>query len=388
MLGLLGATPVAAGAVLAMPGIAQAESTLHGRIPKALRPGGEYDQFIAYLAGQDQFSGIVLLSYRGRPVLERAYGMANKDASIPNQMDTLFGLGSINKCFTAVAVMQLAQEGKISFHEKLGAYLDGFPAEIADAVTVHQLLTHTAGVGRPAKTMEPPTQEELSWDSIEEVWEGNLTIIRGLPLRFVPGTRYQYSNDGFIVLGAIIQAASNQNYYDYIREHVLTPAGMARTGFYTRPDVLSAYDIARPYALDRMSGERFDFTTSERFSFVGTPAGGAYSTVGELLKFVRALGQDGPLLGAAFVDLATSGKTVVPPEGERDPWLQGSFYGYGFGASIFNSRRLFGHTGGGPGVGDSYNVYPDLDWVSVILGNYEEAAKPIVGLERRLITQQ
>ncbi|MGW3350817.1 serine hydrolase domain-containing protein [Nonomuraea rubra] len=375
----------AAGAAMAGTGVASAESIPSGRVAKELRPGGEYDRFIAKRAAADEFSGTVLLAHRGEPVLERAYGQADKDRARPNRMDTLFHLGSINKCFTATAILQLVQNGKLALHEKLGTYLDGFTAEIAGTVTVHQLLTHTSGLGRPPVG---PGSEELTWDTVQEVWEGTLKLIRGEPkTRFTPGTRYEYNNDAFTVLGAIVAAVSGQNYYQYVREQVFEPAGMTRTGFYTRPQVLAADDIAHSYTVDRKTGKLVDFTTSQMFPYVGLPAGGAFSTAGELLKFVTALREDGTLLRHAFTELATSGKTVVPSE--EDPLLMCSHYGYGFATHIFDFHRLFGHTGGGPGVGASYNLYPDLDWVSVVLGNYDSTAtKPIVAKERRLITRK
>jgi CubicO group peptidase (beta-lactamase class C family) len=387
VLGLLGAAPVAAaGAVMAGPSPAFAESARGGGVPKGMRPGGEYDKYVAERAAADEFSGTILVAHRGKPVLRRAYGMADKEKSIRNRTDTLFNIASIGKSFTATAVLQLTQQGKVKLGEKLGAYLDGFPAEVADTVTVHQLLTHTSGVGRPPTS---PGTDELAWDTVEEVWEGTLRKIRGLPLQFPPGTKWRYSNDGFHVLGAIVAEVSGQSYYDYVRQHVFAPAGMTRTGFYTKPQILAADDVAHSYTTDSRTGERIDFTTSKFHQFVGLPAGGAFSTAEELLKFVTALREDGTLLKHAFADLATSGKTPdVPSDETPDLLLQCSHYGYGFATSIFNGERLFGHTGGSAGVGNSYNVYPALDCVSVILGNYDNtASKPLVRLERRLITQ-
>ncbi|MEO3876423.1 serine hydrolase domain-containing protein [Nonomuraea sp. B12E4] len=391
MLGLLGAAPVAAaGTLVAGQGFASAESARRGQVPKGMRPGGEYDQFVAQRAAAGEFSGTLMVAYRGKPVLERAFGMADKAKSIPNRTDTLFHLGSIGKCFTATALLQLVQQRKVALHEKLGTYLDGFPSEVAENVTVHQLLTHTSGVGRPPNG--PPTKPE--WDTVEEVWEGSLKAIRAQKLRFTPGTEWRYSNDGFIVLGAIVQEVSGQNYYKYVREHVFKPAGMERTGFYTKPQVLAAKDIAHNYTIDRKTGKEIDFTASPNFSFVGMPAGGSFSTARELLNFVMALREDGRLLRHSFADLATSGKVPdvasdkADDKAEPDSLEQCSLYGYGFATSIFNSQRIFGHTGGGPGTGACYNVYADLDCVSVVLGNYDsDKTVPLIQLAHRLITK-
>ncbi|TDE14321.1 serine hydrolase domain-containing protein [Jiangella asiatica] len=384
VLAMLGAAPVAAGAVLAAPGVAGAGAAGQGHIPKELRPGGEYDKAVAQFAAEDTFSGTVLLAHRGKPVLERAYGMADKAKSIPNRMDTLFSVGSICKAFTSVAVMQLARQDKIDLHATVGTYLDGFRAEVADTVTVHQLLTHTGGMGDHGA-------DSRAWDSVEEVFEGTLDVIRGrqdLP-EFTPGTEWRYSNSGFHILGAIVRAASNEDYYKYIREHVFDPAGMERTGFYTRPQVLAADDIAHPYATHPQTGERIDSTTRDDFPFVGTPAGGAFSTAEELMKFIRALHEDGTLLPSAFADLATNGKAVQGPDQRPDLVRQNSFYGYGFEVTTLNDRRICGHSGGSSiGVSCMLDFHPALDWVSVSLSNYSDRYWPLVNLERTLITQQ
>jgi CubicO group peptidase (beta-lactamase class C family) len=166
VLGLLGSIPVAAGAAVATGGIAEASTAAGGQPPapppKALQPGGTYDQQLARLAAQDQFSGTVLLAYRDKPVLARAYGMADKDKGIHNRLDTIFAMASVTKLFTAAAVIQLLEQGKIGLYQTLGTYLDGFPAQIAGTVTVHQLLTHTSGMsdylGSPAYL-----QQHLTW---------------------------------------------------------------------------------------------------------------------------------------------------------------------------------------------------------------------------------
>jgi CubicO group peptidase (beta-lactamase class C family) len=116
-----------------------------------LLPSGAYDRHLTAMAAQDQFSGTVLLAYADRPVLTRAFGWADKERGIPNQAGTLFNLESVTKIFTGVAVTQLAAQGKIDFHATLGGYLDGFSAQAA-GVTVHQLLTHTAGLGDYTQT--------------------------------------------------------------------------------------------------------------------------------------------------------------------------------------------------------------------------------------------
>jgi CubicO group peptidase (beta-lactamase class C family) len=310
--------------------------------------------------------------------------MANKDRPIPNRPDTIFSLASITKPFTAIAVAQLVQQGKMAFTDTLGAHLEGFPAEVANTVTVHQLLTHTSGVGRPA--LGSGTPAGLGWNSFDEVMDGTLAIIRQTPLQFTPGTQYTYSNDGFFVLGAIVAQVAGQSYFDYIRQHVFGPAGMSHTDFYSRPQVLADDTIARPY-WTQPSGARIDATASEFYPFTTGPAGGAYSTVSDLLAFARAL-TTGKLLSPAFAELTTGGKVAVPPPGAPEPASQSLFYGYGHLDAIVNNQRILGHSGSGPGAATRLDIYPGLDWVSIVLSNYDTTINPIVELERELIVRR
>jgi CubicO group peptidase (beta-lactamase class C family) len=333
---------------------------------------------VARQAAEDTFSGTVLLAHRGRPVLVRAHGLSNKDLALPNRADTVFGLASITKVFTAIAIAQLVQQNKLAFHDMLGTHLPDFPAEIADTVTVHQLLTHTSGVGRPSIGSGAPY--DPSWQSHDTVMAGTLAIIRQTPLQFTPGTRYVYSNDGFFVLGAIVAAVSGQSYVDYVRRHVFAPAGMSRTDFYSRPQVLADNRIARPYWTQR-SGERADFMASPFAPFTIGPPGGAYSTVSDLLAFTRAL-KGGTLLSPALTGLVTGGK--VP--GPGDLVSEVDFYGYGHRDSIVNGQRVHGHSGSGPGMATRLDIHEDRDWVAIVLGNYDTTINPIVARERELIT--
>lgn len=371
VLGALGAASLAGTTLMVTPGTANAAQ------PKDLRA---LDRFVAGRAAQDAFSGTLLIAHRGHPVLVCSHGMANKDHSIPNRPDTVHWLASITKTFTALAIAQLAQQGRLAFHDTLGTHLDGFPTEVANTVTIHQLLTHTSGVGRPA--VGGGTPPGLEWNSFDEVMDGTLALIRQTPAQFTPGTRYAYSNDGFFVLGAIVATVTGQSYFDYIRQHVFAPAGMTRTDFYSRPQVLADNAIARPYWTQR-DGTRADFATSPYAPYSTGPAGGAYSTVTDLLAFARAL-TAGKLLSPAFVDLITSGKHPLPPS---QPPSHAEFYGYGYVNAILHNQRIVGHSGSGPGAANRLDIYPDLNWVCVVLSNYDTTITPIIELERTLITR-
>jgi CubicO group peptidase (beta-lactamase class C family) len=362
---LLGGVPLA----VAIAGRAMASETTEGD----LRPGGAFDRFVAGEAARDRFSGTVLLAHRDRPTLLRAYGMADRSRSIPNRPETVFALGSITKCFTGLAVAQLAARRALRFGDELSLFLDGFPA----GVTVHHLLTHTSGLGRPPLGAAP-----VPGSTVDEVFDGTLAAIRATPPQFAPGTRYAYSNDGFWILGAIVAKVSGQSYFDYVREHVFTPAGMTTADFLTRPRVLADPTVARPY-WTQPGGGRADFTTSPHFEFVRGPDAGAYATAADLLRFDVAL-RAGTLLDPAFADLVTGGKVPVPPNG-KPAMAKQWFTGYGFEHYVVGDRRAYGHPGGGPGIATNFDSHPEAGWVAVILGNYDTSIDPLIGRSRQIV---
>jgi CubicO group peptidase (beta-lactamase class C family) len=408
-LGLLGASTLAAsGAALAVPRAARASASVApagpaGPVPPGLRPGGGLDQLVRQQAAQDRFSGNFLLAHRGRPVLARSYGMADKALSVPNTPDTLFALASVTKTMTATAVMQLVQQGKLSLWDTLGTYLAGFPAHIANTVTLHQMLIMTSGLGNYYIGTDWQAVSN-TWTTADQVLNGTMGYIRKQALLFTPGTQYYYSNSGFVVLGAIVQQVSGQPYWDYMRQNVFARAGMTRTDFYTKPELLALdahHQVAHPYSTQGTGGPRVDVFGHAGFTGLPDGAGGPYTTVTDMLSLAKSL-QSGTLLSPAFTQLLWNGKVPVqggvggslPPGITTPPW-QAWFSAYGFADAIYSSRHVVGHAGGGPGIATNLDIYPDLDWVAIILENYDLTpfgttpdVTPIVQLERQLITQQ
>jgi CubicO group peptidase (beta-lactamase class C family) len=368
-LGLLGVAPIAASGVLSAT---PAHAAGRDRIPRDLRPGGAFDRRLDKLAAEGKLSGTVLLTHRGRTILARSHGMANERTSVPNRPDTIFALASVAKLFTAVAIVQLAERGTVDFGQSIGAYLDGFPAGVADTVTVHQLLTHTSGMGNFLQSEEYRANAP-SWTSEAATLEGTMGVIRKAELLFTPGTGFNYSNSGFVVLGAIVQAASGQSFYDYVREHVIAAAGMALTDYYTRPQRLTDDRIAHPYT--RLpTGEWVDaLDHPDVFGapFVGLPAGDAFATAPDMVRFGRALAGN-RLLSPAYTTLAVTGKYPHRRNPDAPAGAIPPFQAYGPIASITSGQRIVGHGGGSPGAGTSIDIYLDTDWVVVLLFNYGE----------------
>src|SRR5262249_10815599 len=149
---------------------------------------------------------------------QKAYGLADRDKKIPNDLNTRFRLGSMNKMFTSVAIAQLVQQGKMSYNDTVAKLLPDYPdKDIAAKIAVHQLLTHTSGLG---DFFGPEFREKK--DTLHGL-NDYLKLFAGKPLKFEPGKGWAYSNAGMIVAGLIVERVSGQNYYDYVREHIFKP---------------------------------------------------------------------------------------------------------------------------------------------------------------------
>ena len=297
----------------------------------------------------------MLIAQDGISILERAYGYGNRNYEVLNQLDTKFNLGSMNKMFTAVAILQLVEQGKISVDDKVIEHIPGYPnQEVAETVTIHQLLTHTSGMG------DFFTQEyrEASKDRYKEL-DDYLPLFVDHPLQFEPGTRGSYSNAGFIVLGMIIEETTGQTYFKYIDENIYQPCGMTESGSYELDRVVP--NIAIGYAGNlRNYGE----VSSNLYllPFKGSSAGGGYSTAHDLLKFSRCL-VNHQLLSPESTDILLEGKVNSPI-----PGMEGE-YAYGFMVATINNHRVVGHGGSFPGVCTMVDIFMDLGYTAVILSN-------------------
>nr|BFE74187.1 hypothetical protein GCM10020092_074880 [Actinoplanes digitatis] len=171
---------------------------------------------------QERFAGAVLVCRRDERILAEAYGMADRERKIPNEVSTRFRNGSLTKMFTAVAVVRLIQAGLVDPDAPVGTYLSDYPnSEVASKVTVHHLLTHTGGTG---DFFSPEYEEHRT--ELRTVAD-YLRLFGERARRFEPGAWFDYSNYGFILLGAVIERVSGQSYYDYVDDHVFAPSGDA-----------------------------------------------------------------------------------------------------------------------------------------------------------------
>jgi len=300
----------------------------------------------------DRFAGSVLVAKDGKPIFAEAYGLADREHKIPNTLKTRFRIGSMNKMFTAVATLHLVQAGKLRLNDTLGKYLTDYPnKDLAGKVTIDQLLKHTGGTG---DIFGPEFQtHRLELRTLQDY----VKLYGSRGLMFEPGSRWEYSNYGFILLGVVIEKLSGESYYAYVREHIYNRAGMIATGSEPEEQAVAGRSIGYTGAQSGLS------PNTDTLPYRGTSAGGGYSTVGDLLRFANALLKN-RLLNAHYTELLTRGK-VGTPDGH---------YAYGFEDQRINGTRCFGHGGGAPGMSGDLRICPERGYIVAALANVDPLA--------------
>ncbi|MBW4717208.1 serine hydrolase domain-containing protein [Saccharothrix obliqua] len=362
---------VAAGVPLVGAGHADAAPE---HVPPETRPGGAYDQYIGRLAEQGRFSGVVLLSHRGRTVLSRAYGMADEERGIRNHEGVAVNLSSASQPFLAVAVLQLVQQGALALSDTVGTHLAGFAADVAEQVTIHHLLTHTSGLAAPM-----PDWQRV-FHSRDEVREHHRRWTRQAALVVPPGSGDQShtagGGAGLAIAAQVVEAVSGMTYWDYVHEHVFRRSGMTGSGYYTRPQWLADEHIAHSYML-QADGSRVDAVRNldkgghgpqlagrnPARGFIGHASGDAFATAPDLVRFAHAL-RAGTVLERPFAELLTGAKLPGP--------TRTSFTAYSGPLDLMHGRQwVFGRGGVTGGSSANWDVYPDTGWVAVLLSNHD-----------------
>lgn len=254
----------------------------------------------------------------------------------------------------AVAVLQLVSAGKLRLEDPLLKYLPDYPSrDLASKVTISDLLTHTGGTGdffgpgSGSHCLELRTHSDY------------FKLFGGRQAGFEPGSRFEYSNYGFIILGAVIEKVSGQSYYDYVRDHIYGVAGMTGTG--SEPEDHRLPDPSVGYT--NHEGDVWQRNTSF-LPYRGTSARGGYSTVGDLLRFANALCAN-RLLDGYYTKLLTTGKVDMPFGGR---------YAYGFQDRTMNGTHCVGHDGGSPGMNGELDICQESNYIVAVLANMDPAA--------------
>jgi len=296
----------------------------------------------------DNFSGVVLIAKNDEPIFSKAYGLANKENKTANNSETKFNLGSINKIFTRIAIGQLVRQGKLAFDDKLGKYLPDYPNKDAlEKVTIRHLVTMKSGIGDffGDKFMAMP-KDKLRKNS------DFIPLFSDKPLAFEPGTNEQYSNGGYILLGAIIEKVTGKSYYDYVRENIFKPAGMTNTDSFETDKM--PVNTANGYTRRNPKNELLNNVDTRPFR--GSAAGGGYSNAADLMKFSLAL---------------KSGKLSVPDD-DGNPRKDGGV----------------GIAGGSNGINALLLVNVQTGYTIIVLSNYDPPSAEKIGGQIRDWTKQ
>ncbi len=314
------------------------------------------------MGDDEEFSGAVLIAKNGSILLEKAVGEANKSYNIQNKIDTKFNIASVGKMFTSLAITQLVEKGKLSFDDPIGKYIpaDWLKPEISNKIQIKHLLTHTSGLGdyfRDAyQQCAVPVFRTLA---------DYKSLIANDTLSFEPVTKFSYSNTGFLLLGLVIEIITGEEYFDYLQKNIFEPAKMVNTGgFYKdRPIENRATGYSKIYENGKAAWDNHQFTRVMR----GSPSGGVYSTIEDMLKFDIALRTD-KLLSHKYSKLFFEGR----------PELNASFHSYGFFISKGNAGLVASHQGDGRGVNCQFKMFLDSGYTIVVLSNYSQPSANIV----------
>ena len=302
------------------------------------------DDYIESAHAAGKFNGTALIAQHGRVVLQKGYGFKDVSTNSTNDINTIYQIGSITKCFTAVIILKLQEEGKLSVQDRLSKFFPDFPK--ADKIIVQNLLTHTSGLHNYTDVIDENDSAIIS-NPVPK--ERVLQTFENSSLLFKPGRKFEYNNSGYFLLGMIIEKITGKQYETVVREMILGPLDMSQSGF----DYKNLRDPNKSQGYDFLDNEKIkkNITVDSTVYF---SAGAMYSTVGDLLKFCRGL------MGHQLIN-DTSLRQAFTPFKEN--------YGYGFYVDTLIGRKYIRHSGGLPGFVSEFIYYPTDDATIILLNN-------------------
>ena len=316
--------------------------------PSADQVAAKVDEYMKAVLQVDGFSGTILVARDGKPIVSKGYGMANVELNVSNSPETVFRLGSVTKQFTAMAIMMLQERGKLNVADPMCNYIADCP-DMWKPITIKHLLTHTSGITNYtafpdfAKTTIMPITTSAMTDRLKKE-----------PLEFTPGEKFNYSNSGYYLLGAVIEKASGKTYADFLQENIFTPLGMKQTGY---DDPLRII-MHRAAGYQKQSGKVINAAYMDMT--VPYAAGSLYSSTGDLLIWDQALYTE-KLISKKSLD-----QMFTPLKGE-------SGYGYGWGVGKRFDHREISHGGGIYGFATEISRFPEDRVTVVVLSNIQGA---------------
>lgn len=223
--------------------------------------------------------GVFLISKKGKPIYEKAFGMANLELDHKMNTNSVFQIGSMTKQFTAIAILILEEQGKLKVSDPVSKYISSYPN--GNNITIHQLLTHTSGIKdfTKMKALQDIAQKEMTPEQMVDFFKNE-------PMDFAPGEKFEYNNSGYVVLGYIIELVSGGTYQDFIKKNIFDKAGMTN----------SSYASDRKIVKNRAFGyhkKSFGYVNKTVINFsVPFSSGSLMSTLDDMLKWQKALNQN------------------------------------------------------------------------------------------------
>lgn len=305
------------------------------------------DQVVQPYVSDQKFMGTVLVA-RGEQVLfSKGYGSANLEWNIPNSPNTKFRLGSITKQFTAACILLLEERGKLKTDDLVKKYMPDAPAAW-DKISIFHLLTHTSGI--PSFTGFP---DYHSLEATPTTPEKLVARFRDKPLDFEPGTKWRYSNSGYVLVGCLLEKVSGTTYEKFVQENIFGPLGMKDSGY----DSNSA--IIPHRAAGYSNGENGPENAGYIDMTIPFSAGALYSTTEDLLRWEQGL------FGGKVLSAASLAKMTTPFKDD---------YALGVGVRTVNGRKVIDHGGGIEGFNTFLAYYPEDKLTAVALSNLNSDA--------------
>jgi CubicO group peptidase (beta-lactamase class C family) len=323
--------------IVLLGGVGKAQSKITLPLPST------FDSYIQRVSAAG-FAGAVFIAQGDRVLLRSAYGLANDTLGQTFTPETVVDIGSLAKQFTAVGILKLVEQGKLTVTDTLAAFFPDLPADRA-SITIHQLLTHTAGLLNVVEGDLTPLSRAAALDHIFSQ-----------PLTGKPGAAYSYCNACYSVLAAIIEARSGQSYADYMHSQLFAPAGLRHTGFYGEPR-WQGQPVAHGYLNDTDQGSPASWP-GPYWGVMGN--GGILSTVDDLARWWKVLRAHRLLTPALTEQLFT--RQVVQDSAD-------TFYGYGWSIGSGPLGEEISHNGGGIGGNSDLAYLPEQDMLIILLGN-------------------
>ncbi len=316
--------------------------------PTAKQVAAKVDEYMNAAVKFDQFSGAVLIARDGAPIVSRSYGMANYELKVPNTPKTVFETGSVTKQFTAMAIMQLQERGKLNVNDSICKYLEDCPAAW-QSVTIRHLLTHTSGIMNYSSL--PDWDDKISL--LPYTRAGFVKVFRDIPLEFVPGEKFKYSNSGYYLLGLIIERASGKSYREFLSENIFVPLGMKSSSYNDPPALIP--NRATGYYWELNS---FISAPNENLA-LGFAASGIYTTIEDLLLWDKAL----------YTEKLVSRKSL---DEIFTPFLEE--YGYGWLIGKKFDRQMISHSGRHNGFKAYIARFPAARVTVIVLSNSDRTS--------------